>query len=408
MQSALSVCFEKSFVAPKLSSGMMHLPHQFSDRPLYKDMKFYIIAGETSGDKHGALLMQELYKIFPDLDIVGLGGTLMHQLSDQVEDWADEAAVVGLVEVLKRFNYFKKYLLNTLDAIVRDKPECLILVDYPGFNLRLAERVHRLSPETKIVYFISPQVWAWHKGRIPKMAKILDLMMCIFPFEKPLFENAGLKTEFVGHPLVDDILARHQNDIREDELIGFFPGSRTKEIERHFPVFIKTAKLLKQTHPSWRFETAASNERLANRMIEMAKADGLSAEALNIKVGHYHNLMDRCSAAAIASGTATLEAALHELPYVLVYKVNQLTYWVARFLIKIRFLGMVNILAQRPVVRELIQGDMSPIAVASELERLMDPNVRRTVLSDMKESVDKLGHGGAATKAAEAIADLLK
>lgn len=369
-------------------------------------MKFYIIAGEMSGDKHGALLMRELTRLNPDIEFSGLGGERMHELCPQVENWADEAAVVGLVEVLKRYGWFKKHLLGMLERIKREKPECLILIDYPGFNLRLAERVRKYCPDTKIVYFISPQVWAWHKGRIPKMVKMLDLMMCIFPFEKQLFENAGLPTEFVGHPLVDDILADRRTDIREPDLIGFFPGSRTREIERHFPVFIQTAMMLRKTHPLWRFETAASNERLADIMRAMVIDAGLSPEALDIRVGNYHDLMDRAAAAAVASGTATLEAALHRLPYVLVYKVAYLTYLVGRAVINIQFLGMVNILAQRPVVRELIQHDFTPIAVASEIERLMDPNVRREVLGNMKEATDKLGHGGAAAKAAQTVLGL--
>ncbi len=371
-------------------------------------MKFCIIAGEMSGDKHGAFLIQELTSLHPDLSFFGLGGDRMHELYPAIESWADEAAVVGFVEVLKRFNWFKTYLLNIQDTICQERPEALILIDYPGFNLRLAARIHKLCPQTKIIYFISPQVWAWHRGRIPKMAKILDLMLCIFPFEKPLFNNAGLQTEFVGHPLVDDIKKKHNPGIRESDLIGFFPGSRTREIERHFPVFIKTAIMLKKTHPSWRFETAASNQRLADLMRTMVNDYGLTPEALDIRVGNYHDLMDRASVAAVASGTATLEAALHELPYVLVYKVSTLTYWVARALINIQFLGMVNILARRPVVRELIQHQFTPIATASEIERLMDPNVRREVLFKMKEAVAQLGQGGSAHQAAEAIMKLLQ
>ncbi len=369
-------------------------------------MKFYIIAGEMSGDKHGALLMQELAKLHPNIEFEGLGGDNMHTFCPAIENWADEAAVVGVIEVLKRYGWFKQHLLGTLERIRTEKPECLILIDYPGFNLRLAERVHKLCPDTKIVYFISPQVWAWHKGRVPKMVEMLDLMMCIFPFEKQLFENAGLKTEFVGHPLVDDILAARRTDVREPDLIGFFPGSRTREVEHHFPVFIKTAIMLRKTHPGWKFETAASNERLASIMRAMVEKAGLSPEALNIRVGNYHDLMDRASAAAVASGTATLEAALHQLPYVLVYKVAYLTYLAARTVIKIPFLGMVNILAQRSIVRELLQTEFTPIAVASEIERLMDPNVRRDVLTSMKEATDKLGNGGSASKAAEVVMEL--
>lgn len=371
-------------------------------------MKLYVVAGEQSGDKHGALLLGKLLELRPALQVEGFGGPNMCRICPGIDDWTEESAVIGVVEVVKKYGWFRERLLGLVDRIKKEKPDCLVLIDYPGFNLRLAERVRKANPGIRIVYFISPQVWAWHKGRIPKMAKILDLMLCIFPFEKPLFEGAGLKTEFVGHPLVDDIAAIHRPEAREDDLIGFFPGSRVREIERHFPVFLDVVRELRKTHPSWRVETSASNEKLAAMMCGIAEKAGVAPEALNIRVGSYHDLMDRAAVAAIASGTATMEAALHELPYVLVYKVSRITYLMAKMVIKIKFLGMVNILAQRPVVRELIQDEMTPAAVMAELERLMDPGVRREVLDRMKESVDRLGEGGAASRAAQAVIDLME
>lgn len=369
-------------------------------------MKLYIIAGELSGDKHGSLLLKELKQLQPDIEVMGLGGERMYREFPAIEDWEDEAAVVGFIEVAKKGRYFYNRLKNTLAQIKQEQPDCLVLIDYPGFNLRMAAKVRKACPNTKIVYFISPQVWAWHKSRVPKMAKILDLMLCIFPFEKPIFEQAGLKTVFVGHPLVDEIKETMKEDIREPGLIGLFPGSRTREIERHMPVIIDVVKQFKKTHPDWRFETAASNQRLANRMKTMVDKAGLSPEVFNIKLGNYHDLMDRAWAAVIASGTATLEAAIHKLPYVLVYKVSWSTALIVRFLINIPYVGMVNILSQRNIVKELLQGDFTATNVIGELERLTTPNLRKTALEEMQESVDKLGPGGAAGRAAEAILDL--
>ncbi|MEG2810501.1 MAG: lipid-A-disaccharide synthase [Akkermansia sp.] len=370
-------------------------------------MNLYVVAGEKSGDKHGSLLLKELLNLNPGLSVQGYGGEEMHALCPAVEDWEEEAAVIGVVEVLKKYGWFKARLFGLLKRIQEEKPDCLLLIDYTGFNLRLAEKVKKTCPEVKIAYFISPQVWAWHKGRIPKIARILDLMMCIFPFEKQLFEGAGLPTEFVGHPLVDDIREIRRKNVREEHLIGLFPGSRMREIERHFPVFIQVVKSLRKTHPDWRVETSASNQKLADIMAAMATKAGLTPESFHIQIGNYHDLMDRATVAAVASGTATMEAALHELPYVLIYKVAFVTYLMARMVVKIKYLGMVNILAQRPVVRELIQNDFTPIAVMTELERLMQPNVRRDVLAQMKESVDKLGQGGAAIRAAKIVTSLM-
>ena len=163
-------------------------------------MKLYMIAGEKSGDIHGALLLKHLLRLMPGMEVRGLGGHGMPAFCPGVEDWADEAAVIGVVEVLKKYGWFRKRFLSILERIRQDQPDCLILIDYPGFNLRLAEKVRKCCPHTKIIYFISPQVWAWHRGRIPKMVRMLDLMMCIFPFEAPLFQEAELKTEFVGRP----------------------------------------------------------------------------------------------------------------------------------------------------------------------------------------------------------------
>lgn len=374
----------------------------------HRHMKFYVVAGEKSGDKQGALLMQEMLRHRPDIEFVGLGGSRMHALAPQgVEDWAEQAAVIGLVEVLKNARFFMRRLKEMTTRIAADQPDALILIDYPGFNQRLAERVKALCPRTKIAWFIAPMVWAWHKGRIPKLARILDLMLCTFPFEKPLFENAGLRTEFVGHPLADDILATRREGVREPQLIGLFPGSRVREIERHFPVFLDLVKTLRTRHPEWRFETSASSPKLEAMMLKMAQKSGVPAEQLNIRQGNYHDLMDRAEAALVTSGTATLEAALHRLPFALVYKVAWGTYILARMVLTIKYIGMVNILADAPVTRELIQHDFNVANCIAELEKLMSPESRAEVISGMHASVDCLcQQGGAAAKAARAVLSL--
>lgn len=369
-------------------------------------MKLFVVAGEKSGDKQGALVIQELLRRCPDLEIVGLGGGQMHALASGVEDWADQAGVIGIIDVVRNARYFMRKLKEISDRIAREKPEGLLLIDYPGFNQRLAERVHVCSPSTKIAYFIAPMVWAWHKGRIPKLARVLDLMMCTFPFEKPLFEAAGLRTEFVGHPLVDDILTQRRVGVREEGLIGLFPGSRTREIERHFPIFLEVVRVLRTRHPQWRFETSASNTKLADSMRRMAEKAGIPPEIINICPGSYHDLMDRAEAALVASGTATLEAALHELPFVLVYKTAWSTYLLARMILTIKYIGMVNILIDKPVTCELIQQRFNVENCIAELERLTTPETRQLCLEGMAESVSRLGHGGAAEKAAKALLSL--
>lgn len=371
-------------------------------------MKLFVIAGEKSGDKQGALLIRELLQRHPDMEIVGLGGNAMHGIAPGVEDWVEQAAVIGVVEVLRHARYFLRRLAEMEQRIAAEKPDGLVLIDYPGFNQRLAERVRRCSPGTKIAYFIAPMVWAWHKGRIPKLARVLDLMLCTFPFEKPLFEAAGLRTEFVGHPLVDSINANRHTGVREKGLIGLFPGSRSREIERHFPVFLELVTKLHATHPEWRFETSASSAKLAATMRAMTLKAGVDEKLINICQGSYHGLMDRAEAALVTSGTATLEAALHELPFALVYKVSWGTYWLGRLLLTIKYIGMVNILVDKPVTKELIQQDFNVDACIAELEKLTTPGTRQETLEGMAESVARLGYGGAAAKAADAILSLFR
>lgn len=371
-------------------------------------MKLFVIAGEKSGDKQGALLIRELLQRHPNMEIVGLGGNAMHGIAPGVEDWVEQAAVIGVVEVLRHARYFLRRLAEMEQRIAAEKPDGLVLIDYPGFNQRLAERVRRCSPDTKIAYFIAPMVWAWHKGRIPKLARVLDLMLCTFPFEKPLFEAAGLRTEFVGHPLVDSINANRRTDVREKGLIGLFPGSRSREIERHFPVFLELVTKLHAIHPGWRFETSASSAKLAATMRAMTLKAGVDEKLINICQGSYHGLMDRAEAALVTSGTATLEAALHELPFALVYKVSWGTYWLGRLLLTIKYIGMVNILVDKPVTKELIQQDFNVDACIAELEKLTTPDTRREVSEGMAESVARLGYGGAAAKAADAILSLFR
>ncbi len=369
-------------------------------------MKFYVVAGEKSGDKQGALLMEQLRLRQPEIEFHGLGGERMNALSPSIENWTEQAAVIGFIEVFKHIRYFKSHLDRMTERIVAEKPDALILIDYPGFNQRLAQRVHDRCPETKIIWFIAPMVWAWHKGRIPKLAAMLDLMLCTFPFEKKLFEDAGLRTEFVGHPLVDDIIAQRDLSHREEKLIGLFPGSRRREVERIFPLFLDIIKEAQQQRPEWRFVCSASSPKMEKLMELMREKSGLTAAIVNITPEKYHELMDRSQAALVTSGTATLEAALHQLPFALVYKVPALTYLMAKLLLKIRFIGMVNILVDRMVTRELIQHDFTVEKSLDALDELMNAEGRERVMREMQESVGLLGQGGAAAKAADAVMSL--
>ena len=284
----------------------------------------------------------------------------------------------------------------------------VIFVDYPGFNLRLARELRAAGTRAKLVDFISPQVWAWHKGRLATMADYLDLMLCLFPFEKELFENAGLKSVWMGHPMVDQLEALRIEGGREEDLIGLFPGSRTREVRSLFPMMIASAERLHAINPAWRYEAAAASDGLAEMMREVVRNSSLPAELVTIRTGTSQELMQRATAGVVASGTATGEAGYYGMPYCLVYKVAWPTYLLARMLVDLEHVGIVNILAKRGVVHEFLQSEANADNVTSFLEFMMtEPERRRELQDDLLETAKLLGSGGAAERAADAIVKLL-
>ena len=293
-----------------------------------KPLRIYLVAGEASGDNHGAALMEALRRLRPEVEFSGRGGPRMARLADgNFEDWTQEAAVVGLWEVLKHYPYFRGKMRATMAEIAAAKPDAVVLIDYPGFNLRLAEALHERSLGAKIIYYISPQVWAWNRGRIPKMARWLDLMLCIFPFEAELYAQSGLRTVFVGHPMLENLEAKRIAEPRDPQLVGFFPGSRAREIRKLLPIMLEVMQRLHASRPELRFEIAAASESLGETIRHEVAALGDSlGQAVSVNVGEAARTMQRSAVGLVASGTATLEAAFFRLPFLLVYKVAGLTF----------------------------------------------------------------------------------
>ncbi|MFN7564587.1 MAG: lipid-A-disaccharide synthase, partial [Prosthecobacter sp.] len=289
--------------------------------------RVFIIAGEISGDTHAAGLLREMKALEPDLQVSGLGGRQMREVAGlEIEDWVEKAGVVGLWEVLKIYRYFKEKKVAVEAKILAERPDAVILVDYPGFNLRVASSLRAAGYAGKIVYYISPQVWAWKKGRVKVMAKVLDLMICIFPFEKAFYEQSGLRTEFCGHPMVDRVQTLRRDWPREPGLVGWFPGSRLNEVRRLFPIMVQAAQAIRLAVPEARFAVSAANETLAGHMRTMADALGVPEAKRWIEVGTVYDLMQRCEAGAVARGPATLEAGCCGLPDTLSDKVSWPTY----------------------------------------------------------------------------------
>ncbi len=369
-----------------------------------KERSLFLVAGEISGDTHGAALMHAL-EAQGGWRFSGLGGPEMNKISGDVEDWLADAAVLGLWEVLKKYSYFSRKMDETVDAIASQNPDGVVFIDYPGFNLRLAKRLRDSGFAGKLIYYISPQVWAWKKGRIKTMAELLDVMICIFPFEKELYEQSGLPTIFAGHPLVDSMEeVRDASITRDDSLVALLPGSREREIATLFPPMLEAAKLLLVADPGLRFATTGATSVLTQRLREMTEEAGLTGK---IEVGESssYEIMQRAGVGVVASGTATLEAACLGLPYCLTYKVAWLTAVVARRVMSVDYLGIVNVLANREVVRELLQQDATGEGIYQELQRLLtDREARRALEAETSDVVAMLGAGGAHEGAANAVA----
>lgn len=366
----------------------------------------YVVAGEVSGDTHGSELMEALRKEGDGFDFRGLGGPEMSRLSEgSVRDWVEDAAVVGVWEVLRRYGWFKERFEETLAEILESRPEVLLLIDYPGFNLRLARQVHEKLPETRIVHYVAPQVWAWNQKRIPQIAETHDLMICLFPFEVPIFEEAGLRSRCLGHPLVDELEEKRIEVKREENLVGLFPGSRTKEVSRLFPMMLESVARLLEERPGTRFVAAAASQKVARVMDEFLTASDLPTGLVEVQTGKSQHLMQTVTCGVVASGTATLEAAYYGMPYCLVYRVAWPTFLMAKQLVKLEFIGLINILAGRELAREFIQNEANAYEVALWLGRTLANDDERAKLSGkLLKAASRLGEPGVHKRAAHEIA----
>jgi lipid-A-disaccharide synthase len=377
-----------------------------------ESMTIYFVAGEVSADNHGAALMRSLRELEPELKFIGRGGPQMQQRAgNKFKNWIGDAAVLGLWEVLRKYGYFREQFRETLKEIQESKPDAVVLIDYPGFNLRLARALQRKPPQQKVIYYISPQVWAWNPGRVKRMARSVDLVLCIFPFEADLYKKSGIRGMFVGHPMMERLQARKIDVERDPNLIGLFPGSRSREVRKIFPIMIETARQLLRRKPTLRFQVAAASEELAGEMNSATAAleEFQDRQPIQIKVGETAEIMQRAWAGIVASGSATLEAAYFRMPFVLVYKVAWPTYLAARAVVNVNYLGMPNLLADKEVVPEFIQQHAKPGAIAKAMRPLVENvHAREQMISAFAAIINKLGGGGASEHAAQAILEELK
>ncbi len=366
-----------------------------------------VVAGEVSGDLHAAKVVRAVKERLPETIFWGIGGDDLRVEGVELLQHTDQMSVMGIVEVLKHYRFFKKTLNQVLAEVDRRKPDAALLVDYPGFNLRLAAGLKKRG--VKVYYYISPKVWAWNKKRIPKMAKVIDRLMVIFPFEVDVFKDTDLQVDFVGNPLVAQIDEFCSTDLRQlpwqsERRIALLPGSRRQEIERILPTMLAAAKKIEAKFPDLSFMIAPPNERIEKLVNEQVVQCLEKPSRLNVVCGHARELMRQAEAAIVTSGTATLETALIGTPHILVYKTSAFTYWFAKAVVKISYLGFVNIIAGRTVCPEILQDAATPEALASATAKLItDTPDRQAMLEGYAEVRQLLG----AKKAAENVAAIL-
>lgn len=361
-----------------------------------------VIAGEASGDMRAAELVKALLLLRPDTRFSGIGGDCMQKAGVVLFENITSLAVIGIVEVIKNLAAIKKVFDHTLRQIDSTRPDAVILVDYPGFNLRLAREIKKRG--IKVIYYISPQVWAWRQGRIHKIKQLVDTMIVLFPFERDLYAKYGMQAVYAGHPLIDEV--RPHTPASEvlvsiglqtnTPTIGLMPGSRQKEITRHLPSIIEAARVLYQKDARYQFIL------LKAATIERSLLEHYIPADLPIKIHEDspYDGINAMDAAIVASGTATLETALLQKPMVIIYKTSWITYAIARMVIKIPYIGLVNVVAGRRIVDELIQEECNAQNIAAAIIKAMNDTKLR---EDLKEVRAALGAPGAALRAAEAV-----
>jgi lipid-A-disaccharide synthase len=371
-----------------------------------------LVAGEVSGDMHAARLVRALQRQHNALRFWGIGGEELQALGMECLYDVDEMSVLGLSEVIQRYPFFRRVFRRMCREALQRRPDAVILVDYPGFNLRFAEWAHRQGFRT--VYYICPQVWAWHRSRMEKMAEILDLLLVIFPFEKDLFAGRGLDVEFVGHPLVDKAQAvRAAPPVSlpwtDRPKVALLPGSRKQEISRMLPVMLSAAGRVRRKMGGGSALVAAPNQFIKDFAGEILRGMPEQEQTgIRIVPGQTRRILQQADAAMVASGTATIEAALMRCPMVVVYKTAWLTYLLGRMLVRVPHIGMVNVVAGCELCPEFIQHRAEPRALAEALLSIIDDSpVRRHMLNGLRQVAQELGRPQGLDRAAGCILDRL-
>jgi len=375
--------------------------------------KVLIVAGEASGDLHGANLVRAMLALDPGLDFYGIGGPKMEAAGVRCLARAADMAVVGLTEVFAKLGLILETMGRLKRSLQEEEPALAILIDYPDFNMPLAKAAKKRG--VKVFYYISPQVWAWRRGRIARLRELVDRMAVILPFEAEMYHREGVEAVFVGHPLLDAVQIKYERPealrrfkLREGEtIIGLLPGSRPSEVVKLLPEMLRAAVLIRRELPAAQFVLPIA-DTLDRHDVDKLVRPYDSELAVRIVGNEIYDVLAVCDAALVASGTATLEAALIGVPMIIVYKISFFTYLMGRLFVKVSHIGLANIIAGKTVVPELVQQDVNPPRLARELLAILTEEGRKDLIKQELAGIrEKLGTPGASRRAARLAMEML-
>lgn len=369
-------------------------------------------AGESSGEQHAANMFLELKKQYPDIKGIGMGGAKMARAGIDICYDSANIGVIGVVEVLKHYGEIRRALKMMQQLLDKERPDLLVCVDYKEFNFKLAKYAKRIG--IKVLFYVSPQVWAWRPGRVKAYGEVIDMMAVIFPFETAYYDVENVPVRYVGHPSVDKVHPLHSKaeDLvsyklnQNNPIVGLLPGSRANEIKRMLPVMLAAAEQLQVSFPGIQFVLPQADS-ISDALLQAY----LKSSSINVTVvkNQPYDVIQCCDAVMTTSGTATLEISLLTVPMVIVYKLAPITYWLGRWLVNIPFIGLPNIVAGKAIVKELIQHEANPEKLAAEVQRILsDDQYAAQMRENLSRVKQQLGQGGGSKAMAELALEMLQ
>jgi lipid-A-disaccharide synthase len=379
--------------------------------PQHKPLKILFSAGESSGDQHAANMFLELKKQQPDIQGIGMGGAKMAQAGIDIRYDSANIAVIGVVEVVKHYAEIRRALKLMQQLVATERPDLLVCVDYKEFNFKLARYAKQQG--IKVLFYVSPQVWAWRPGRVKAYGQVIDMMAVIFPFETAYYDAENVPVRYVGHPSVDKVHAQHSKDEdltrfgldKNKPIVGLLPGSRANEIKRMLPVMLSAAEKVQADLPGCQFILPQADS-ISDALLESYTSQ--SSLKITVIKNQPYDVIQCCGAVMTTSGTATLEIALLTVPMVIAYKLSSLTYWLGRWLVNTPFIGLPNIVSGKGIIKELIQHDATAENLAAEITRILtDKAYADEMRQNLSQVKQQLGQGGGSKNMAQLALEML-